>query len=656
MGAWVPAGRSELLHDGVKTVATTGTQPLLLGALGSGLAEFAQPRQRGSVVWQARAQTDAPVFIDQIGHMNICVGPNNSGKSRFLRFLALAKELFEVNLPDPLPVLKAVRDHLDEADRSMQIASVIEPERAEGMRAIGEFRTFIDSLEADPGGIRWRTDIESPPGLGAFTGVEVEEPAKVNALPKSARAVHGSVAHAVSVFESLRRAVSDDLKSLLGSKTPIPRVIYIPSLRTLRRLGTPARGQMGTIDLYFTHAYGLPTEGGFELFTGVTIYHELRELALGGAEGRRRLLAFENFLSRTCFGGRSVGVSPKGDGEQGHVEVEVEGDKPYHLDHLGDGIAQLIVLAFPVFFDPERLFLVEEPETHLHPGLQRAVLHLYATTAQGPVFITTHSNHLLDMAAEASRQATILRFRKSDAAGGERKSFNIEVVPVDDLLLLNDLGVQVSSVARVNTVIWVEGTTDRKYLQALLRLCDSAEHPLLEHLHYGFVEYGGSSVVHYAFGEASVEDRIRVLRIGGKPIVIADTDAGKDARHAGLRAELGDGFQLTPGREIENLLPPPVLRAVLLTYGEDPVVVDDVLGVAFRDEPLGSWLDARFAGRSKRRGNYGDASGTISDKLTFCNRGVEALAATGSAALSEEVVRWVEGILQQVREANGLSA
>ena len=68
-------------------------------------------------------------------------------------------------------------------------------------------------------------------------------------------------------------------------------------------------------------------------------------------------------------------------------------------------------------------------------------------------------------------------------------------INVDNVKILDLLGVRNSSVFLSNCVIWTEGVTDRMLLRKLLELFTDFSY--LEDRHYSFAEYGGSNLENF---------------------------------------------------------------------------------------------------------------------------------------------------------------
>jgi hypothetical protein len=237
----------------------------------------------------------------------------------------------------------------------------------------------------------------------------------------------------------------------------------------------------------------------------------------------------------------------------------------------------------------------------MHPSLQRTflkVLKHYHRVKGHQFFVTTHSNHLLDLADDPDL-VSIISFA---AAGGDQEAvpvasssplFRIRSVGERDRQVLAQLGVRPSATFLSNATIWVEGVSDASYLRAYM---EAFVHYLevrgggdwkdavrllrqyREDQHYAFVEYNGANLEHFGFGESedpltcdqvagaapassSARPTTDVTRLCAEAIVIADGDiAGKGTRLERFRQQLGDRLIVLPGKEIENLIPESLLR------------------------------------------------------------------------------------------------
>jgi hypothetical protein len=595
----------------------------------------------------------------ELGRVNILVGANNSGKSRFLRRLACSGE-YAVHRGEDLTVklAESIRTLLLETSRSLE---------SKGVTRHGEIsRSGLSDLAS-------RVPVGPPLGrvlveelratFMAMSKAQRDDPTTydlepINPSPKHvARELNGVAARGAKLFE----AEEHKLK---------PERVYIPTLRGLRPLGEESQRLNGSAPDYYldrTRAdYFKNEQSPPVVFTGMTLYSAIRKLLLGLSRGRQRAAEFQRFLSAEFFDNREVTLVPHDENDVLYVKIGREADHPIY--ELGDGIQQAIVLSFlPFTATQDTFFFIEELEQHMHPGLQRKVLRFFAEKCQRHhFFITSHSNHLLDMTADFSSVAVFnIRKRLGDSANpddDEQPSFVVQPLDTGDRSVLEDLGVRNSSVFLVNATIWVEGVTDRLYLRRFLELyqehrakTDKMLLRVQEDVHFAIVEYGGGNVTHFFIDEAD-SPSITLDRVCGKVFLLIDEDgAKKQERKKRLEERVGGHYAITPGREIENLLPIEVVYAVVSDFEQKNGGTLPALAAEpkpHRDVPLGEYIHTQFfnADGWKRKGGYCADSGTIKGKVDFCHRAIEKL--TAFEELSEEVQQLVGRIYEFVVKQN----
>jgi predicted ATP-dependent endonuclease of OLD family len=338
-------------------------------------------------------------------------------------------------------------------------------------------------------------------------------------------------------------------------------------------------------------------------------------------------------------------------------------DRPIY--DLGDGVQNLIILLYPIFFHANQSLLcfIEEPEISLHPGMQRlfidTIMREEFTNVQ--FFITTHSNHFLDMTLDHGN-ISIYNFQRQQA--GPATTFSVTNTQNEDIKLLDTLGVRNSSMFISNCTVWVEGVTDRLYLNRYMDLLQQEEFldnyetkRLKEDLHFSYIEYGGANLVHYAFDDEEQWEKIQALKISSKILLVMDDDGAsqdgssfKHTRIQELKQQLGDRLVVLPCREIENTLSAEVLKSVIQKKeGKVELTFPSFTEESYKNIYLGDFIHQNVTGIKK---NYrvDKGTGTISDKVGFCRRALEEIKSVND--LSASAINVGRQILSFIRTQN----
>ncbi|MFY7731371.1 MAG: AAA family ATPase [Flavobacterium sp.] len=374
------------------------------------------------------------------------------------------------------------------------------------------------------------------------------------------------------------------------------KAYYIPTLRSAHTLFSSGNKKIES-DIYLETIeknYKI-SRGELLIFTGLKLYKNILNARNAKKELRKRFEEFEDFLSVNFFDGKELDIvaefdkdeSLKGSNSKEVIRVHVEGDGDYYLYELGDGIQAIIILMYQVFMaEPDSFIFIDEPELHLHPGMQRLFLEQLCNNEDLKkknltYFITTHSNHFLDLTIEKDN-VSIYSFTPRVNEKGE-KQFVIKNVNAGDNEILKHLGVNNSSVFMANCSIWVEGVSDRNYIKAFLyAYLESIKgnddyKSIKEDIDFAFFEYAGSNIDHYFFGdlldvqEEEVVKDINALALHNRIFLLADSDATDDGsakkqrlenlkttKHSNFIPYIIDGV-----REVENLLTNEIWKQVI---------------------------------------------------------------------------------------------
>ncbi len=417
-----------------------------------------------------------------------------------------------------------------------------------------------------------------------------------------------------------------------------------------------------------------------DVFNGQELFHKIIEARNGGSVSRSNFEDFESFLRKYFFPGRRVDVVAKvgdlsdPDGIRSAImkqtiSVAIDGIER-DIQELGDGIQALIMLLFPIYSAEKASFIfIEEPELNLHPGMQRIFLDVISKSQEIAeknltFFITTHSNHFLDLTITENAPVSIFTLRKPKI---EVEKFEIRNVLSGHEGILLELGVQSSSVYIANCSVWVEGHTDRKYIKKYLSEFQKAHEtvPLLtEDLHFAFFEYGGANLVHYDFNETnSASSKIKAKRLSNAILIVGDRDQEDKPWLEKLSKANSDHVKYTlleRAKEIENLLSPDVLGQVL------PKVFKKISGTTHKGEiellkynqyvsqPLLPYLKQKLGDESFPI-EYHKAKGkafSAEHKRSICDHSVEVLTWSN---MSKEAQNLAKLVYRFIAESNGVA-
>jgi hypothetical protein len=220
---------------------------------------------------------------------------------------------------------------------------------------------------------------------------------------------------------------------------------------------------------------------------------------------------------------------------------------------LGSGLHEVIILAAAATMLSNQIVCIEEPELHLNPILQKKFIHHLATRTENQYFITSHSAAIMDTLNAEVYHVTLVDGRSK-----------VERVTTDAtrVAVCEDLGYHPSDLLLANCIIWVEGPSDRLYINWWLRAVDPL---LVEGIHFSVMFYGGKLAAHVSNAETpgGVNEFIQLRRLNRRGAILIDSDRDRRTAHLNntkkrLRDEFnqGPGFAwISFGREVENYLP-----------------------------------------------------------------------------------------------------
>jgi predicted ATP-dependent endonuclease of OLD family len=267
------------------------------------------------------------------------------------------------------------------------------------------------------------------------------------------------------------------------------------------------------------------------------------------------------------------------------------------LSKMGSGIKTVLLVLLNLIVRPkienknegDYVFAFEELENNLHPALQRRLydyIKNYSEKHSAYFFLTTHSNVVID-AFSTYKNSQLIHVTNNDNTAKTTTVLSSNGAKN----IIDDLGLKASDILQSNGIIWVEGPSDRNYLNKWISL---VEPNIKEGLHYSIMFYGGRLLSNLSFDyEWLNETLIPLLKINTNAFVVIDRDGQRMSPKLNktknrIEKEVGpNNTWITKGREIENYLTSNSLQSwlksknITKTVSEEPnTKLEDIINYA----------------------------------------------------------------------------
>jgi predicted ATP-dependent endonuclease of OLD family len=257
--------------------------------------------------------------------------------------------------------------------------------------------------------------------------------------------------------------------------------------------------------------------------------------------GPERLKVVQNTV-RSLLGVEVDAFQPDDRVGKGIPSAEMDVDQ-FLAEANGAGVRESLRLILDLELKSPKLVLLEEPEVHLHPGLEYSIhSYLKEKSINLQIFTTTHSTNFVDSVSFQN----IYLVSKENVNGTK-----ISIVDEKNgaLKIPTALGLKLSTVFMYDRLLFVEGPSD----EAVLRKFADIMNIDLAKSNMNFVQMGGvMNFAHYA-----AEHTLSLLsRKNLKLWFLIDRDEKTDSEVEAMIDKLGENAKLiAPGfRDLENCL------------------------------------------------------------------------------------------------------
>lgn len=496
-----------------------------------------------------RSFGDDVQYVGPLKKFNIVIGENNSGKSNVARYVKRVVRAYLSPQNDFKP------DNRDKPQGNSHYPPnflwVLVPitsefiakffgnnqQNAMAKPLVLDFLNAIDAPQNPPPGHVWLPIVSN----GHANGLELGKVFKAGSFLNNSTSQNG--------LSTLWKIAHPGHSGGSADQHWIPELLKIATTHAKKSFlveTIPAGRKVETALPNYEEEFGLQSENARKF---------IRELAAlespnySAVSDKSKWIKIQNFL-RTVMRDESISL------EVPHTQdtINFQWDSKYlPIEDLGTGVYQAILLAARATLSENQVICLEEPELHFHPELQRQIMHYLEKETSNQYFITTHSAHIMDAV-----DACIINVTLED---GQSK-ISLPLTAHDKRIVCHRLGYRPSDLLQSNCLVWVEGPSDRIYLNYWLK---KLAPELEEGWHYSYSVYGGRVLSNFSADDENdendeVEEFIKILPINRFAVMIMDSDRQNvedsiNVSKTRLKDELekvGGVVWVTRGKEIEN--------------------------------------------------------------------------------------------------------
>lgn len=483
--------------------------------------------------------------------IHVITGRNNTGKSSLVDFACnvLAQipskgisELTEIQRSDiPMNLLNSETNRL-EVCIGFSSDSVIEQDKfGSDTNDIGKALSSLRMInESSICWFTFKSDAFKDEGGSLHLSSSVDEMAAYS-ISASLRALCTRLCSSHTIGEGSHVTNAASILSKIFPRNAIPPILKIEAIRDV----TPNPNHKESDPIISGH--GLPN----------ALNHLRNPTRTKQRSSRRRYKALLDFI-RTVMDDDEIELLVPADASE--INLRTSDTDYLPIDRLGTGVSELAILASIIACNEDKLLCIEEPEIHLHAAMQERFMRYLKSNTDNRFILTTHSPTIIN-----ANGTTITHVSKSNSISSANSvTNNLEV-----RTLLSDMGIKSSDLLQSNYIVWVEGPSDRIYVNHWINAIDSS---LEEGMHYSIVTYGGKLLSGFeASPSGGVDSLISLFRVNPNFGILIDSDRPRlgakiNSTKQRIRKECEESESfawITDGRTIENYIPEEVLSQAI---------------------------------------------------------------------------------------------
>jgi predicted ATPase len=147
----------------------------------------------------------------------------------------------------------------------------------------------------------------------------------------------------------------------------------------------------------------------------------------------------------------------------------LDADNFITLDRMGDGVAEIVALITELCLARNKIFVLEEPETNLHPKGLKALLNLVRTaSADNQFIIATHSNVVVRELGGEEDSKVFGVYRDGDTPNSPSRVEEVERTPAAHMQLLRELGYEFTDFSLHEGWLFLEESSAERIVRDIL--------------------------------------------------------------------------------------------------------------------------------------------------------------------------------------------